>query len=99
MTNERAIELMKNEIRCINRASDNLCDRNCEKCDLVVGTEEMLHAYRRAIRALEERPKSKWMKFANGERVMCYRCTFTHEGWFKGFSYCPVCGAEMEMEE
>lgn len=52
MTNERAAELIKNEMRCVRRANDNFCDRDCEKCDLVVETEEILHAYRKAIEAL-----------------------------------------------
>lgn len=35
MTNETAHEYMENEIRCIQRASNGICTRDCGKCDLV----------------------------------------------------------------
>lgn len=50
MTNERAVELMKIELQCINRAET--CDRDCAKCELVQDTDELRKAYAIAISAL-----------------------------------------------
>lgn len=47
---------------------------------------------------VEERPKGKWEKISDG-RVMCTKCTFTHEKWLANAKFCPNCGAETEVEE
>lgn len=52
MTNERAIELMKIEMQCINRAET--CDRDCAKCELVQDTDELRKAYAMAISAITD---------------------------------------------
>lgn len=50
MTNERAIEVIQTEKKCVARA--NICDRNCAKCYLVLPEEDILTAYDMAIKAL-----------------------------------------------
>lgn len=50
MTNERAIEIIQTEKKCVARA--NICGRDCANCDLVLPEEEILTAYDMAIRAL-----------------------------------------------
>lgn len=52
MTNERVIEVLKNEKKCVLRNIRG-CDRDCGKCDLVLPDEEILTAYDTAIRVLE----------------------------------------------
>ena len=51
MTNERAIEVIKIEKKCVLRNMRG-CDRKCENCDLVMESEDILLAYDIAIMAL-----------------------------------------------
>ena len=51
MTTQEAKEYMKNEIRCIQKAS--YCDRDCAKCELVKEEKPLLEAFEIAIKALE----------------------------------------------
>ena len=53
MTSKQAAELMENELRCVQRASTNRCDRDCARCDLLEPTEDIVTAYGMAIQALE----------------------------------------------
>ena len=50
MTNERAIEIIQTEKKCVARA--NICDRDCANCHLVLPEEDILTAYDMAIKAL-----------------------------------------------
>lgn len=52
MTNERAIEVLRTEKKCVLRNIRG-CDRECEHCDLVLPDEDILTAYETAIKALE----------------------------------------------
>lgn len=47
MTNERAVEIIQTEKKCVARA--NICDRDCANCHLVLPEEEILTAYDMAI--------------------------------------------------
>ena len=49
----RILQIMKTEYRCIKRNETNSCDRKCEKCDLVLPTNDLLDAYEEIIVALE----------------------------------------------
>lgn len=51
MTNERAIEVIQNEKKCVLRNIRG-CDRQCDKCNLVLPDEEVLTAYDMAMEAL-----------------------------------------------
>ena len=46
------VEVLKTERECVKRNVAG-CDRQCEKCDLVLPTEVVLEAYDTAIRELE----------------------------------------------
>ena len=50
MTNERAIEIIQTEKKCVARA--NICDRDCAHCHLVLPEEDILTAYDMAVLAL-----------------------------------------------
>jgi hypothetical protein len=58
MTDERVIELMKAEVRCIERQDTEACKRNrehtCINCDLVQDTDELLDAYDKVIALLNK---------------------------------------------
>lgn len=47
MTNERAVEIIQTEKKCVARA--NICDRDCANCHLMMPEEEILAAYDMAI--------------------------------------------------
>ena len=49
MTKERAIELIKNEIKC----ASNICNRDCHICPLGVNEKEIIEAFLMAIEAIE----------------------------------------------
>lgn len=50
----KAHEIMENELRCVQRASVNACDRDCKYCDLLMDTGEIIQAYGMVIKILEE---------------------------------------------
>lgn len=49
----KAHEIMENELRCVQRASVNVCDRDCRHCDLLMDTDEIIQAYEMVIKMLE----------------------------------------------
>ena len=49
MPDRRTVELMRTELACVSRE----CDRHCENCDLVQDRDELIVAFREAIRVLE----------------------------------------------
>lgn len=49
MPDRRTAELMHTELACVSRE----CDRHCENCDLVQDKDELIAAFREAIRVLE----------------------------------------------
>lgn len=52
MTNERVIEVLRTEKKCVLRNIRG-CDRECGKCDLVLPDEEVLTAYDMAIKIIQ----------------------------------------------
>lgn len=54
MTREEAIKVLLNEWECIDRNDGIHCDRQCEKCDLVMDSAILKDAYNMAIQALEQ---------------------------------------------
>lgn len=55
MTDQRALELLKIERECICRNSARVqCDRECEKCDLVQETDELIAMYDHVISNIEQ---------------------------------------------
>lgn len=57
MTREEAIAIIRKEYLCVDRDCD--IERSCGKCDLVMPDKEpILEAYKMAIKALEQEPKT-----------------------------------------
>jgi len=56
MTNEEAIKVLLDEWKCIDRNDGINCDRQCEKCDLVMDSAILKDAYNMAIQALSQEP-------------------------------------------
>ena len=54
MTRQRAIDILSNELKCIERNDGVNCDRKCESCDLVMDADEIKDAYNFAIKILEQ---------------------------------------------
>ena len=52
MTKYRAIEILQTELQCLKRNIDTNCNRECEKCDLVLPEEDIEAAYNKAIEIL-----------------------------------------------
>lgn len=50
MDKQKAIEIIKTEMKCVN---NDTCDRDCGKCELVMLKEDILDAYKTAIRSME----------------------------------------------
>ena len=44
--------VMKNEKQCVQRASSNLCNRDCLECDLVMNDTNLLEAYDEVLKVL-----------------------------------------------
>ena len=57
MNNEQAIKVLLDEWKCIDRNDGINCDRQCEKCDLVMDSAILKDAYNMAIKALEQEMK------------------------------------------
>ena len=53
MTIREVHDLMENELRCVQRASVNGCDRECDTCPLVRDTDDIVAAYGYVIKMLE----------------------------------------------
>ena len=53
MTLKEAKELMANERACVIRASTDGCQRECDKCDLLRPTSDILEAYTVAIKSVD----------------------------------------------
>lgn len=49
----RAYELMDIELQCILRNQLKLCDRKCDKCDLVQKDSDLIEAYQMAKFAIK----------------------------------------------
>ena len=56
MTIERALALMRIELKCVER-NKNGCDRDCAKCELVQNTQELIAAYHKVISYIESASK------------------------------------------
>lgn len=53
MSKKEVHDIMENELRCVQTASTNRCDRDCGKCPLVMPTDQIVEAYGYVIRMLE----------------------------------------------
>lgn len=52
---ERTIKILEVERECVQRnETHHMCNRDCDKCDLVLPTSDVLQAYYKAIICLEK---------------------------------------------
>lgn len=109
MTNQEAIEIVKNEKVCVERAI-NGCDRKCEKCDLLREDKEIQQGYDLAIEALEKQIPKKPEYEAdgydeNGELVYdtayCPICRHSFEYGINDWEcdYCSNCGQALDWRD
>ena len=81
MTNEEAIAIIENELKCINRNDGQNCNRQCENCDLVLDVESIRLGFSMAIYALSKEPSSDLI--SRQELITKLRC------WDKGANAIP----------
>lgn len=81
MTRKEAINVLKNEIKCVLR---NSCERiECASCELVMPIEQILSAYDMAISALREQEERRWIPVKerlpaeSGYYLVAYRDKFS----------------------
>ena len=110
MTREEAIAIIRKEYLCVDR--DCGIEKNCGRCDLMMPSKEpILEAYKMAIQALEQEPKTgHWIEHpeietSTPEYLMFYECSecgdkqcFCKSDIHKK-RFCNNCGARMESEE
>ena len=46
--------IMETELKCVQRAATNACDRNCGECDLLMDTDKIIQAYSYVITLLNK---------------------------------------------
>ena len=47
---DEVLRLLETERKCVSRASSSIpCNRRCDKCDLVLDSEDIIYAYSWAI--------------------------------------------------
>lgn len=100
MTTERIIELLKIEHQCILRNTNNECDRNCAKCDLVQDDGDLHEMYTDAITLLKKQEPQKMLEvedddlYAWSPEDVNYYCPRPECGREISYNYnfCPYCG-------
>ena len=99
---EQAIIVLTHEELCVYRNVDNACDRDCEKCDLVLNDVVLIKAYDLAIEALKQEPTGHWIididesRRWDRKRFYCSEC-----GEWQTYGetkFCPNCGMPMGKE-
>ena len=108
MTTEQAIKLMLVEMTCIKRASnaDHPCTRECETCELIQKSADLLAAYSMAVDALrgvarkadDALKAGKWIYYHKKNKAVCSHCSFERDldaDFGKAVS-CPNCGIRMD---
>ncbi len=73
MTPKEAIEVMFREWKCIDRNDGVHCDRQCEKCDLVMEVSELRDAFNLAISALQAQDEEQREEQLYCDRDICLR--------------------------
>ena len=59
ISEEKAIKVLQREKLCINKNIENLCDRDCANCDLLMEDSDIINTFNLAIQVLGERLKIK----------------------------------------
>ena len=108
MTKLKAIEIIENEILCLNRRAANKCNggEDCATCVLVLPDTLIRQAYAMAIERLKS---SDVAPVVHGHWILvnhpvdlidweeCSVCGYENF-YFSRFKFCPNCGAKMERE-
>lgn len=106
MNEKRAIEILENETRCIDRRARNKCNggSDCIKCDLVLTDTEIKWAFAKAIKLLSMSPVAPirhgyWIVTETGlyEISECSVCGSVTDKY--GLKFCPDCGAKMDKSK
>ena len=65
MNNNRAINIIENEIQCVK--SSSYCNKDCSNCDLILKDVDVINAYEKAIHSLKYNTKHRkaYKRFKN----------------------------------
>ena len=101
MTKEEAKAIIRKEYLCVDRDCD--IERSCGKCDLMMPSKEpILQAYKMAMYALEQEPKTGHWIWQTEDIYQCSECgedLHVKEVMNKPqYAWCPICGCPMEIE-
>ena len=92
MTMQRAVDILKTERECVERAGtatpNKACDRACADCDLVLDDKEILEAYNMAIKALEQEPCEDAISRQAVMDALCNDCESFRNGEQACFTKC-----------
>ena len=101
MKSERVVEILRNEIRCINRRAKHECNGwdDCQTCDLVLPDLEIKSALKNAIKAVKRKSKvhGHWIICSDGYYPYCSVCKCEPKGR-EMTKFCGECGAKMDEE-
>lgn len=110
MNIQEVVDILKTEKECVERQGTLACpNRDCENCDLLLPTEDVLKAYTLAIDYIKGRANiknrtGKWIT-VDHQRFL-YRCSECGtEGnvntcnYIPIWKFCPICGTEMREED
>ena len=61
ITLEKCIKVIETEKQCVLRASQEQCDRQCDKCDLVMDDKVIIAAYDKVLKHLKDIKELKKM--------------------------------------
>lgn len=78
MTHQQAVDVLVKERTCVQRVgcADKLCDREreCEKCDLAMSSDDIIEAFNIAIAALEKQiPQKPIGRYTDYKCPVCSR--------------------------
>ena len=102
MSDREAIDVLFNELKCIDRNDGIHCDRKCESCNLVMDVEIIREAYNMAISALEKQIPMKALAPELGISprypiiIPCGNCGMELADRMQ--EYCPWCGQAIDWE-
>lgn len=102
MNEKRAIEVLENETRCVDRRARGECNGgdDCKSCDLLMTDIEIKWAYAKATKLLHciSSRRAIWKIDGDGYVPYCSRCGKTSSSKSRT-KYCDHCGAKMDEEE
>ena len=102
MNMTEVVHILKTEKECVERQGTIACpNRDCEKCDLLLPTADVLKAYTLAIGCIEGGSvHGEWKQISPAKIYECSVCggnVMTND--IEAYDFCHHCGADMRKEQ